>query len=197
MKLPILIESDKLLLSTADIASLLSINKNSAEVSASRYVKKGYLERLKRDLFILPQKLKNAKEEELFEIANLLQTPSYISLTTALSYYNLTTQQQKNYIESVALKRTNFFLAGDFQFTYTLIKDELYKGFTKNEKFFIAEPEKALVDSIYLTAIGRYKCDFTAVDFEKFDYEKINSYLKFTNTASINLWQELCKTYKP
>ena len=187
--------SKKILLTTRNIASILSINVKSAQVTASRYVKKGYLIRLKNDLYVPSQKLEYLSEEEFFGIANILQTPSYISLTTALSYYNLSTQQVRNFIESISLKRSKTVSAADTEFTFSLIKKELYQGFEKRDNFFIAQPEKALLDAIYLTALGRYNCDFDAIDLEKFDKEKIESYLKLTNQASKNLWQRLCKIY--
>ena len=44
--------------------------------------------------------------EQKFIIANIYQVPSYISLMTALDYYEITTQMQRDFIESVILKRT-------------------------------------------------------------------------------------------
>lgn len=88
-----------------DIAKQLKITLPSAKILASRYVKKGILIRLKRNYYITKLLWEKLTTEDLFEIANLLQTPSYISLTTALSYYGITTQQIRNVIESIALKR--------------------------------------------------------------------------------------------
>ena len=45
-------------------------------------------------------------QEDFFKISNILQVPSYISLMTALSYYEITTQVQREVIESVCVKRT-------------------------------------------------------------------------------------------
>jgi len=186
---------DTLYLSSDDIARELSISKQSAQVTASRYVNKDKLIRLKRDLYILPQKLKSISEEELFYIANLLQTPSYISLTSALSYYNISTQQTRNYIESIGLKRTINFQINSYEFSFTTVKETYYTGFYKNENFFIATPEKAIADSIYLTAIGRYNCDFDAIDFNKLNKSGIDSFLSKTNKAAQNLWQRLTRNY--
>lgn len=61
---------DKLIFNADDLSNILSISKKSAQVTASRYVDAGLLIRLKRDLFILPQKFQNINEEELFLISN-------------------------------------------------------------------------------------------------------------------------------
>lgn len=184
---------DKLYFSAEDIAKKLNISKKSAQVTASRFVSSGKLLRLKRNLFTLPTRLNSATEEEEFAIANILQTPSYVSLTTALSFYNLTTQQVVDFVESVGLKRTIDFNIGSVQFDFKKVKKEFYLGFERKENFFIALPEKALADSIYLTSMGNYSVDFEAIDLSRFNQTKVEKYLKLTNITAINLWQKLIK----
>lgn len=188
--------SSKLILTSNDIANILDIKKESAKVSATRLNKKNSLIRLKKDLYITKTKFQYLTEEKYFRIANLLQTPSYISLTTALSYHNITTQQQRNYIESIALKRTKNVTINDIEFTYTLIKKNMYQGFELKNDFFIALPEKALSDAIYLTSLKRYNCDFDAIDFNKINITSVSNYLKNANQKTILFWEKLCKTYK-
>jgi predicted transcriptional regulator of viral defense system len=106
MKINQLNTANKLTFSIEEISELLSISKESAKVSANRYVKSDLLTRLKNNLYITTNKFKNLSEEELFKLANLIQVPSYISFTTALSYYNISSQQLQGVIESAALKRT-------------------------------------------------------------------------------------------
>jgi predicted transcriptional regulator of viral defense system len=186
----------KTIITVSDIQKELGITKESAQVTASRYVKANLLYRLKRDFYILPQKFKLLSEEELFSISNRLQTPSYISLTTALSYYNLTTQQTPNFIEAIALKRTKSIKLLNKEFNYSLVKKTFYSDFIQKENFFIALPEKALADLIYLTAIGLYNADFDAINFELFDKSKVSSILFNSNKAALNLWQKLIKNYE-
>ncbi|MFC1840950.1 type IV toxin-antitoxin system AbiEi family antitoxin domain-containing protein [Thermodesulfobacteriota bacterium] len=156
-----------------DLAKILGISFNSAKVSASRYVKQGYLVRIKKNMYTLPEFWNNAPIEDVFMIANLGQTPSYISLTTALSYYEITTQIQQDYIESIVIRRTKKININGLTFRYNKIKDNLYFGFVKEKDFFIATPEKAFIDSIYLTSLGRYAFDLAAIDREKINWNKI------------------------
>lgn len=189
-------KAKKYLLEVEDIEKLLSVSKESAHVTVSRYVKNKRLLRLKRGLYISPDKFNSLNEEALFQIANLLQTPSYISLTTALSYYDISTQQQQNYIESVALKRTKTYKINNVEFTFNLVKKDFYCGFELVNSFFIASPEKAFADSLYLTALAKYSCDFEAIDFKKLNLEVIDNFLKKTNPLTLKFWDKLCKTYK-
>ncbi len=54
-----------------DVADLLKITPQSAVVACSRYVRSGDLIRLKRNCYILREKWKGLKEDQLFVLANL------------------------------------------------------------------------------------------------------------------------------
>ena len=158
---------------TDDIAQALGISGASAAVLCSRYVKKGLLVRLKKGVYARKETLLNLPSTDLFTIANFLQVPSYISLTTALAYYGITTQLQRDFIESISIRRTAVFDRGGLHFHYTRIKRELYSGFTKEAGAFVALPEKALLDASYLASLGRYSLDTSALDLEKLDKKRL------------------------
>ncbi len=188
--------TDKIILNIEEISKLLSINKESAKVTANRYVQGKQLIRLKRNFYITPGKFEKLKEEDYFKLANMLQVPSYISLTTALSYYNVSTQQMQDIIESIALKRTTIFKVKILEFKFFLIKKDLYTDFTLEKQFFIASPEKALADIVYLTSLGKYDCDFEAINFSKLNKQRTNSIIEQTNDKTKSYWENLCKRYK-
>jgi predicted transcriptional regulator of viral defense system len=173
MKLQELNKIAKLYFGIADIARALGISPASAKVSASRYVKLGALVRIKKNIYVLREAWNAAGLEEKFVFANLGQTPSYISLMTALDYYEITTQIQRNFFESVAVKRTKQIKVDDSLFRYSKLTSTLYFGFKKEKDFFIATPEKALLDAIYLMSYGRYALDMSALDADKFDADEI------------------------
>ena len=156
-----------------ELARTLQISPSSARVAGGRYVKQGVLVRVKRNLYMLREIWENADREEKFRIANLGQVPSYISLTTALDYYDLTTQMQRDFLESVAVRRTKEIQLDKTIFKYTKISNELYFGFKKVKNIFIATPEKALLDAFYLLSLGRYSLDLSAVDAGRLDREQI------------------------
>jgi len=189
-------KSENKLLSVRDIASILSISLESARVTAHRYIQKGLLIRIKRDLYITADKFNNLKENELFKLANLIQVPSYISLTSALSYYNISTQQLRGIVESIAVKRSKLAKSGDVIFKFTKVKKDFYTGFIQENNIFIALPEKALADSIYLSSMGRYNTDFDAIDFRKTNKALTNKFIKQTNKKATTLWDNICKRYK-
>ena len=156
-----------------DIARALKISSASAKVSASRYVRLGLLMRLKRNIYVPKERWQTTSREERFTLANLGQTPSYISLMTALDYHEITTQVQRGIIESVAVKRTKEISLNGNVFRYTKVSRASYFGFIRQQQFFIATPEKALLDAIYLMSFGRYALDLSAIDDEKLNRKEI------------------------
>ena len=156
-----------------DIARALKISPASARVSASRYVRVGLLMRLKRNTYVSRARWQAASREDRFALANLGQTPSYISLLTALDYHEITTQVQRGLVESVVVKRTKELSLNGSIFRYTKISRALYFGFIRQLNFFVAAPEKAFLDAAYLVSFGRYALDFAAIDSDKLNRNEI------------------------
>ena len=157
-----------------DIARALGISPVSARVVATRYVKAGLIIRLKRNIYVLKENWAGMSLEQKFALANLIQVPSYISLLTALDFYQISTQMQQNFLESIAIKRSKQVEIEGISFRYVKIKRDLYFGFIRMRGFFIAEPEKALLDALYLMSNGRYRLDIAAIDFDKLNREKLD-----------------------
>lgn len=169
---------NKLYFAYQDVAKILSISEDSARVLCTRYVKQKYFIRLKRNFYILKERWDNITPNQRLELANILQVPSYISLMTALSFYGYTTQVQQKFIESISLYRT---FAKDIEgvvFNYSRIKKDLYFGFSKKNNIFIASPEKALIDSLYLSYLGKYNLDLSSLNLEKIDRKSCENILK-------------------
>jgi len=185
-----LLKIKKLYFTPEDVKKVLNISCKSACVTCSRYVKSGLLIRLKRNYYTLPGKLDKLSEEDSYRIANVLQVPSYISLTTALAFYNITTQVQRGFYESVALKRTRTFSIEDKTFIFVKISRSLYKGFIRRNGYFVATPEKAILDALYLTSLNRYSLDADAIDFGRFDPKRVKDRLKLYPDRVSRLWRK-------
>jgi len=127
----------------------------------------------KKEPLYLKRKMGKNSQEDFFKISNILQVPSYISLMTALSYYEITTQVQREVIESVCVKRTLKKTIENTEFNFYKINRTLYFDFLKKDDFFIASKEKAFVDAVYLYSFGKYSFDFDSIDISKLDMKKI------------------------
>jgi len=115
--------------------------------------KRGLFQRLKKGLYTLKTDLPSEEE-----IANRLYKPSYISFEYALAYYNIIPEMTYQ-ITSATTKSTRLFTIEHSSFAYYTIKLEAYTGYTlvqRGEKrFYMADPEKALVDYLYFVALGK------------------------------------------
>ena len=134
--------------------SLYSEKPQDLRRQVREWVKKGYLLSLKRGLYIFSDEWRKIQPSVLF-MANFLVLPSYVSLEYALGFYELI-PEKVTVITSVTTKKTKIFknLLADFE--YHSIKNDLFFGFKKeidnNQEFFIALPEKALLDYFYLNS---------------------------------------------
>lgn len=181
--------------STRDIAAVLGITQESAWVECSRYVRNGFFKRLKRDFYTTSRNLSNLSRETGFRMANFLQVPSYISLLTALEYYEATTQVTRNVFESIALKRTAEFEEAAVSFRYFKISKKWYTGFERKEGIFIATAEKAFLDAAYLYSFGKYRLDWNALDSSKFNQKELERMARPFPSKTRAALEKICKTW--
>jgi len=184
--------SEKIFFSSKDVAEVLGIKESSARVLCARYVKKGLFVRIKKDFYIFNEKWRRLSLEEFLILANFLQVPSYISLMTALSYYEVTTQIQRGFFESVCIKRTAKYEIDNVNFYFYKLKKDLFFDFVKNGNFFIATKEKAFLDAMYLYSFGRYSFDLDSIELSKLNIKKIKKILKNFPEKTIKLIKKRC-----
>ena len=168
----------KLYFGYEELARALNISIDSARVTASRYVNLGFLTRVKRNLYVLTDEWENFQDENFFQVANIIQTPSYVSLMSALCYYEISTQIQQKFVESIALNRTINLNTLGVEFSYFKIDKNMYFGFTRTEDYFIACPEKAFLDALYLKHLGNYDFDISSVNINKLSIGKMKKVLR-------------------
>lgn len=156
-----------------EISQACGISLPSARVSGVRLVRSGFLLRIKRNVYVLKDRWDALSKEDKFCLANIIQVPSYVSLMTALDYYEITTQIQMNFIESIGIHRTKKVEVAESVFRYSKVNRNLYFGFVREKGFFMATPEKAFVDAFYLKSLKRYNFDLTSIDFSRLDLREI------------------------
>lgn len=175
------------LFTVSDFKKLFSIKQdNTAYKTIERLAKKGIFKRLtkKRYLFDL-----NPTDD--FQIANFLYSPSYVSLETALSFYNIIDGFPYQ-ITSITSKKTKTIQTLDKEFAYFRIKPKLFWGYEKKENFLIAYPEKALLDYLYFCGKGLRNFEPDDFDLKQINKKLLADFIK--NTGSNKLSQIAKKT---
>ena len=119
----------------------------------NRWLKKGLIIKLKKGIYLLNKNDRRSNPERIF-LANKLYEPSYVSLEFALNFYGLIPERAIG-VTSVSTKKTARFSNEVGEYTYQHIKPEAFRGFRSVKDrnglcSFIAEPEKAVVDFLYL-----------------------------------------------
>lgn len=162
------LESGRAVFSMQQLSNLIGKKKAICTVYASRLVEKGLAVR------VLKGKISFEKDD--FIIAAQLVEPSYISLGSALLFHGITRQVQK-YIECVTTK--NSFRFKKLAIIYHKIPAQLFFGFKKHAKgnsyAMVAEPEKALLDGLYLNIFS--KKDLTELS-KKTDLQKLRGFVR-------------------
>lgn len=129
-----------------EVAGILGCSLNQARVVLHRLDKKGWLLRVKRGLYIHPERIVNP-----YHLLPLLSKKYYVSYFTALNYHGFTTQVPTSLL--VASLDTSL----KIKFHNTSIKfikvaEKKFFGFKKikikNKDIAMAEKEKALLDSL-------------------------------------------------
>jgi hypothetical protein len=165
-----LLNSDSPFFSVSALQAMLNLTRESARTTASRLVKRGILVRLQRDLYTLAN-----RKYSLFSLANALYQPSVISLETALNYWGIIVQVPQT-IFSIA-QGSYRCVVDNTEFVYRRMFPELFRfGQVKAEDFFIVEPEKALLDTLYMKSKGLSELLPEDVDMAKLDDELLNYY---------------------
>jgi predicted transcriptional regulator of viral defense system len=157
----------------SSLQALFNITRESARTTASRLVARGILIRLHRDLYVLVN-----RKYSLFSLANAIYQPSVISLETALNYWGLIVQVPQ-IIFSIG-HGTHKCEVDKTEFVYRHIDSSLFRfGQVKAEDFYITEPEKAFLDSLYMKSKGLVDLLAEDVDMAKLDNELLEYYLRF------------------
>ncbi len=134
------------------------INEPASRIESvlSRWVSCGKLVMLRKSKYLLPEKYRTVIPS-LHYISNYLYSPSYVSLRTALAFHKMIPDVVYAQ-ESVTTKKTAGWdnEAASFKYFSVCCKrfwgynEELSAGQGSQNRYFIARPEKALLDIFYL-----------------------------------------------
>jgi predicted transcriptional regulator of viral defense system len=136
-----------------DLRHLLRASEVSLRFLLTRAHSRGDVVKLRRGLYVLADRLASDGE-----IANRLYAPSYISFEYALAYYHLIPEAVFE-VTSATSRTSRHLQALGKIFTYRRLKPAAFTGYQPERQggrvVLIAEPEKALLDCMYLAGLHR------------------------------------------
>ena len=152
----------------------LAAGENPAQIrlQINRWVKDGKIIRIHKGLYTLAEPYRKVTGQP-FCISNYLKQASYVSLHSALSWYGLFPEFVPA-ITSITTGRPQTIETPLGRFEFRHISKKYFWGYRHTElktgqTAFIARPEKALLDLIYLTGGGDDRAFLEELRFQNFE----------------------------
>jgi len=162
------LKSKRAVYSIQQLSNLMKRPKSIAKVYSSRLVKHGLAKRLLRG--------KISFSDDDYTIASQLLEPSYISLSSALLFHKLSTQVPSE-VQCITPKNSRHYKG--LKLVYHKIPPSLFFGYRRRQLgssyILVADPEKALIDSVYLNQISQ---ESSSELMKNLDKNKLANYLE-------------------
>lgn len=152
-----------------------------------RWTDGGKVYQLRRGVYALAPPYQQVKPHP-FLVANHLVRPSYVSLQSALSYYGLIPEYVP-LTTSVTTDRPGEFDTPLGNYAFRHIKLERFFAYqvepvAENQEVFLAVPEKALIDQVYLRAGGDSMAYLKSLRLQNLDQLDLHKLKDITRRAS-------------
>jgi hypothetical protein len=160
----------------------------------SEMIKSGELVSLRRGLYVPGPEL-DLLVPDSFVIANHLRGPSYVSLESALSYWDLIPERVYE-TSSVTTKTTKTYQTSLGRYSFQHLSTPYYSfgirsvRLTEQQTALIASPEKAVCDKIVLTAGVILRSISQTMDFLMEDLRIDEEQLQTLDVSAIETWLE-------
>lgn len=170
--------SKRSVFSIADIAKLSGKDGDYVKLLLHRLTEKGSLVRIEKNKYSLP-------DLNPLSVASSLTFPCYISFISAYSYYGLTSQIPST-ISVVSLRQKKPVPYHGYEIRFIKFSRRRFFGYTREyvegRTVFIAEPEKAILDSLLLPRYCPISETFSALKEAKLNHEKLLGYVERLNS---------------
>lgn len=156
------------------------VNPDVVRKQLTLWTKAGKLYQLRRGVYTLAPPYQKSKPHP-FLLANRLARGTYVSCQSALAYYRLIPEYVP-VVTSITTVRPAHWKTLLGYFDYRHLKPELFYGYRREtvdaeQVALVAEPEKALLDLVYLQPGGdapEYLCELRLQNLEQLDIEVLH-----------------------
>jgi predicted transcriptional regulator of viral defense system len=142
------------------------------KTSVGRMLARGDLVQVVRGVYAVKQ-----TDLDIEKVASQLYYPSYISFESALAKYGIINQGRYGLTLATTRHSRQITIAGA-ECNYSKLKPALFFGFDLIDGVYLASPEKAVLDELYLIGLGKRQADTSEWYTEDLDQEKLQEYLK-------------------
>lgn len=159
--------------SVYDAAKIISMpfGYSSKFLAGDKYVK-----RAERGLYY-------TNDANEYEAASRILFPSYVSLVSALRFHNLTEQIPRRIYVIATRQHKPISNLNGYKVEFSKVKKALMYGYRRVDNIFVADPEKAIIDMLYLNRFVEYADE--AIENERINKTKLKKYAKQSGVRSI------------
>jgi len=176
-------------LSKKALAVLIRKEGKNLDAKLAQLTKIGYLETLKKGTYVSSPFVDRVDKKAYLEyLANVLRSPSYISLEYVLAEKGLIPESVFA-LTSITTKTPRVYPSNLGVFSYRNIKKSLFSGFEQkyweDKVVYIATTAKALFDYFYLKKVTNLKVDIdqTRINWNNFNKSNLMEFKKYVDLS--------------
>ena len=171
----------KIVFSINDVTKILYKDSNYCKVFLNRLEKRKLIVKLERNKYVLPS-------QDPLLVASSIIFPCYISFISAYYFYNITTQIPKTIFVFSKKQRKDLLYEG-VRIKFVKFSPQRFFGYKREnlngKTIFIAEIEKAILDSIFLPQYTSIHETWLALKEGEIKEERIIEYTKRMNSNAL------------
>jgi predicted transcriptional regulator of viral defense system len=156
----------------ADLEKVTSLSRNSLYVALKRWLAGGIIERLAQGIY-----LPLGSTISIENVAAQLYIPNYLSFESALSQYGILNLIPYT-VTFATTRKTRKYTIQKQEVEFRQIAPKLFFGFEMKNGIYIAFPEKAFLDEVYLMARGKARLDLDELDIKKLSTQTLKDLSK-------------------
>ena len=160
-----------------DITSATAMDANTLRVSLHRLLKRGELIHLRKGVYQLV-----GAEVDIERVAAELFYPAYFSCEWALAHHGVLHQIPYR-LELMTPKRSRTMALGTQEIAVHHLKKDLFWGYEIIDGIWMATPEKAIIDILYLQRLGQKTLPVDEIRWERIDRKKLLQFARKTRKA--------------
>ncbi|MFW5915674.1 MAG: type IV toxin-antitoxin system AbiEi family antitoxin domain-containing protein [Planctomycetota bacterium] len=169
------------------VRALASCSDSQLANQLSQWADQGKVIRCRKGKYLLSDRYR-VLTPSVYYVANYLYRPSYVSLATALQFYGLIPEAVE-LIQSVTPRHGREWSTKLADFSYRSIKRERFWGYHRESidalstqnRFLIADPEKALLDLFYLRSGAWTRERLGEMRFQSLEHIDVDRLQSYTN----------------
>ena len=184
------------------VHQVCAVSPNFSPNNLTRWQRQGLIVKLRQGFYAFQEAC--TQPNFAFFLSNFIYKPSYVSLHTALAFYDII-PEAITHVTAVSSLKTADFQNHISQFSYKKIKPDLFFGYEHKPfghwTITMATPEKAILDLLYLYPFYNTKSEIENLRFDddfvcnELNIERLSLYLdKFNNkqlTKRVKIFRDL------